>query len=126
MPLYNAELSSNLFQHQFAERVSMITSMAKQSEEGLNDFLQVINSDFKDMFIHISEMQMNLKVLRAEIEHHREINNVLAIKLGLANPNDRLIMDSEMQDITSSIHLPMKKGDVVSSNENLAKDKKEE
>lgn len=126
MPLYNAELSSNLFQHQFAERVSMITSMAKQSEEGLNDFLQVINSDFKDMFIHISEMQMNLKVLRAEIEHHREINNVQAIKLGLANPNDRLIMDSEMQDITSSIHLPMKKGDVVSSNENLAKDKKEE
>ena len=104
----------------------MITSMAKQSEEGLNDFLQVINSDFKDMFIHISEMQMNLKVLRAEIEHHREINNVQAIKLGLANPNDRLIMDSEMQDITSSIHLPMKKGDVVSSNENLAKDKKEE
>ena len=63
----------------------MITSMAKQSEEGLNDFLQVINSDFKDMFIHISEMQMNLKVLRAEIAHHKEINNVQAIKLGLAN-----------------------------------------
>ena len=119
MPLYNAELSSNLFQHQFAERVSMITSMAKQSEEGLNDFLQVINSDFKDLFIHISEMQMNLKVLRSEIEYHKEQNAREAIKRGISAGEGE---DNLEFDIHSSIH---NAGKVVSIENDLHLDEEE-
>ena len=43
--------------------------------------------------------------------------------MGHANPNDRLIMDSEMNDLASSIHLPTKKHkeETISDIENLVK-----
>lgn len=72
MPIYNAEASINLFQHQFTERIAMVTAMSKQAEESLGDFLTSVNQDFQYMIENISEMQSNLLSLKREINDTEE------------------------------------------------------
>lgn len=100
MPIYNAEPSINLFQHQFTERIAMVTAMSKQAEESLGDFLSGVNQDFQYMIENISEMQSNLLTLKKEISDSRE--NLKQLKLANNMPLDKEV---SVSDLNKSGHM---------------------